>query len=101
LTLRAAKDICQLLADAKTASFYGIHFGEVKHNGSGVSLQGDSFAQFESRVALHNSAFALNDRQIPNVIDILQGPISAFVGTTAIGKNFEDVPLVENLEKLT
>jgi hypothetical protein len=28
---------------------------------------------------------------------LLQGPISAFVGTTAIGTNFDDVPLVENL----
>jgi hypothetical protein len=54
----------------KTAAFYGIHFGEVKHNGSGISLQGNSFAQLERRVALHNSALAFNHRQIPNVIDI-------------------------------
>jgi hypothetical protein len=29
---------------AKTTAFYGIDFGEVKHDGSGVSLRGDSFA---------------------------------------------------------
>jgi hypothetical protein len=28
---------------------------------------------------------------------LLQGPISAFVGTTAIGTKHEDAPLVENL----
>jgi hypothetical protein len=47
---------------AKTAAFYGIHLGEVKHNCSGVALQGNNFAQLEGRVALHNSAVALNDR---------------------------------------
>jgi hypothetical protein len=28
---------------------------------------------------------------------LLQGPISAFIGTTAIRTNFKDVPLVEDL----
>ena len=28
---------------------------------------------------------------------LLQGPISAFVGTTGIGTSFEDIPLVEDL----
>src|SRR5580700_11982686 len=28
---------------AKTAAFYRIHLGEVKHNGSGVALQGNNF----------------------------------------------------------
>jgi hypothetical protein len=55
---------------AQTTTLDGAYFGEFKYNGTCVSLQGDSFAQFESRVALHNSAFALNDRQVPNVIDI-------------------------------
>jgi hypothetical protein len=33
--------------------------GEVKHNCSGVALQGNNFAQLEGRVALHNSALVL------------------------------------------
>jgi hypothetical protein len=33
-------------------------------------LRRDSVAQFESRFALHNSAFALNDRELTNVVDI-------------------------------
>src|SRR5713101_5973503 len=55
---------------SKTAAFDGIHLREVKHNDSCVCLQGDSFAQFEGSFALHNSAFALYDRQVTNVIDI-------------------------------
>jgi hypothetical protein len=31
----------------------------------------------------------------------LQGPISAFVGTTGIGTSFEDIPFVENLDSAT
>jgi hypothetical protein len=55
---------------AKTATFNGIHFGEVKHDRSCVCLQGDSFAQFEGSFALHNSAFALYDGQVTNVLYI-------------------------------
>jgi hypothetical protein len=55
---------------AKTAAFYGIHFRKVKHDRSCVYLQGDSFAQFEGSFALHNSAFALYDRQVTNVLYI-------------------------------
>jgi hypothetical protein len=32
---------------------------------------------------------------------LLQGPIGAFVGTTAIGTDFEDVSLVEGLDSGT
>src|ERR1700730_9805471 len=55
---------------AKTAAFYGINLGEVKHNCSGVALQGNNFAQLEGRVALHNSALALNDCYFANVVDV-------------------------------
>jgi hypothetical protein len=69
--LRPQSPSLQKYQHAKTAAFCGIHLGEVKHNGSGVSLQGNSFAQLEGRVAVHNSALALNDCYFANVVDIL------------------------------
>jgi hypothetical protein len=55
---------------AQSAAFYGVYFREFKHHSTSIALRCDSVAQLESRFALHNSAFALNDRELTNVVDI-------------------------------
>jgi hypothetical protein len=52
---------------SKPAAFDGTHIRELNHNNPGICLRGHGFAQFESGFALHNTALALNDRQLPYV----------------------------------